>query len=274
MGLYHFGIIQGIIMNEQLNHAYDLIKQGQVQEAIDIIEPIIRNDRDNEDAWWLLANATEDVDAKRNALNNVLRITENDSRKDKAETLLRQLDDPFDFDISTTNKVGMSEYVAVDEVPKKSSGRFNCATISLIIVGIIGACGLFGCFAIYSASGNLMESASYPQNFDDMGILTGDDEVVGELSVEESRDVYHYDGLEGDMITISVSSNGTMTPFITLFDNQSQQLLAFSQPNSLEPTSISFTLPESSEYIIVINGIEFFGEEFGFGEYTLEFEVR
>ena len=49
-------------MNEQLNHADDLIKQGQIQEAIDIIEPIIRNDRDNEDAWWLLANATEDID--------------------------------------------------------------------------------------------------------------------------------------------------------------------------------------------------------------------
>lgn len=260
-------------MNEQLNHAYDLIKQGQTQEAIEIIEPIIRNDRDNEDAWWLLANATQDIDAKRNALNNVLRTTENDSRKDKAETLLRQLDDPFDFDIPTTNTVGMSEYVAVDDVPKKSSGRFNCATISLIIVGLIGACGLFGCFAIYSASGGIIQTMTYPQSYDDMGVVSESAEFEGNLSAEASRDGYFYGGRAGDVINLTVDYDGVASPLIVIFDGD-QLPVAFSQPATTGQASISFSVPETDDYLITVNGFDFFGQEFGFGDYTLEFEVR
>lgn len=62
---------------EQLDRAYTLIKDGQLQEAISIIEAVIRADRENENAWWLLANATNDPAAKQNALNNVIRLTEN-----------------------------------------------------------------------------------------------------------------------------------------------------------------------------------------------------
>jgi len=73
----------------QLRRAYELIKEGREQEAIGIIEPLIRFDPDNEDAWWLLANATEDADSKRNALNNVLRLSGNPTRVEKAQQMLR-----------------------------------------------------------------------------------------------------------------------------------------------------------------------------------------
>lgn len=262
-------------MNEQLNHAYDLIKQGETQEAIEIIEPIIRADRDNEDAWWLLANATSDSNAKRNALNTVLRLSTNESRKEKAQTLLHQLDDPFDFDIEPESKpVGMSEYVPLDETPKKESkGRFSCATISLIIVGIIGVCGLFGCFGIYSAAGGIIQALSYPQSYDDMGVLEDNTQIIGELSAEELRDGYQFDGREGDRIVISVDYEGIASPLIVIFD-EDQLPVAFSQPETTGVANISFTVPETSDYLITVNGFEFFGQEFGFGEYSLEFEIQ
>lgn len=260
-------------MNEQLNRAYDLIKEGQAQAAIEIIEAVIRSDRDNEDAWWLLANATSDTNAKRNALNSVLRLTSNDSRKEKANTLLQQLDDPFDFDIpATSDSVGMSEYVALDETPKKeSSGRFSCATISLIVIGIIGACGLFGCFGIYTAAGGIIQSLSYPQSYDDMGVLDADTQIVGDLSAETPRDGYRYEGRAGDTINILVDYDGIASPLIVIFDAD-QVPVAFSQPDTSGTASISFAVPDSSFYLITVNGFEFFGQEFGFGEYTLDFE--
>ncbi len=262
-------------MNEQLNRAYDLIKQGDTQEAIEIIEPIIRADRDNEDAWWLLANASSDASAKRNALNTVLRLTSNESRKEKARTMLHQLDDPFDFDIEITpEQVSMGEYVALDETPKKeSNGRFSCATISLIIVGIIGVCGLFGCFAIYSAAGGIIQALSYPQSYDDMGVLEDDTQITGELSAEASRDGYQYNGREGDNLAISVDYDGMASPLIVIFD-EDQLPVAFSQPETTGTANISFTVPDTSNYLITVNGFEFFGQEFGFGEYNLEFETR
>lgn len=263
-------------MNEQLNHAYDLIKQGKIQEAIDIIEPIIRSDRNNEDAWWLLANATEDIDAKRNALNNVLQITENESRKNKAETLLRQLDDPFDFDIPATNTVGMSEYVAIDDVPKKSSGRFNCATISLIIVGLIGACGLFGCFAIYNFVGDEMfDILSIPEIYDNLGTLENNETYTDDISSSQPIDGYFYSGELGEELQITLTTNAEVAPFITIYDINNSALIAISQTRSFDGNaSLSYQLAEDGDFLIAIRGLELLGSEVGFGDYELEFEVR
>lgn len=59
----------------QLQQAYELIRAGQREQAGAILVTILKQDRNNADAWWLLANASNDPDKTRQALENVLRIS-------------------------------------------------------------------------------------------------------------------------------------------------------------------------------------------------------
>ena len=74
---------------DQLQVAYQHLKSGEKAQAVTLLKPIVRADRDNADAWWLLANALEDPDKQRKALHHAL-----DLRPDhaKAEQMLADLD--------------------------------------------------------------------------------------------------------------------------------------------------------------------------------------
>ena len=267
-------------MSEQLDSAYDLIKQGQQQEAIDLLEPLIRADRNNEDAWWLLANATEDPSAKRNALNNVLRLTVNDNRKTKAQTLLRRLsDDPFDFDIETASSSpatssGMRDYKAIDEAKRGKSG-LSCGMVALIIVGIVGVCAIVGGIGIYSAASEIFGFFSMPGTYDDMGVIENGFTDTNEVILDAPPPAYIYSGVSGDTITVAVESGAETAPFITIYSVDSGVLVAVSQTQAFSTAaSLSLSLPSSGEYLIAIRGATVLGTQLGYGEYTMEFEAR
>lgn len=65
---------------DQLREAYRLIKAGSKQEATQILIPIVRTDKTNADAWWLLANALSDPEKQRKALEEVLKLRPDDER--------------------------------------------------------------------------------------------------------------------------------------------------------------------------------------------------
>src|SRR5215207_3197274 len=66
--------------SEPLQVAYRLIREGNKQEAVRILTPIVRADPQNADAWWLLANAVDNPEQKRRALERVLRLRPEDER--------------------------------------------------------------------------------------------------------------------------------------------------------------------------------------------------
>lgn len=74
--------------HEQLQRAYRLIKDGNKQEALRILVPLVRAEKNNADAWWLLANAVADETQARRALEQVLRLRPND---EKARRMLDRL---------------------------------------------------------------------------------------------------------------------------------------------------------------------------------------
>lgn len=57
-----------------LASAYELIEADQLDEARSLLKPILADNPDNADAWWLYAHAVDDPEAARTALNNVLRL--------------------------------------------------------------------------------------------------------------------------------------------------------------------------------------------------------
>lgn len=71
-----------------LQRAYELIETDSLSDARTILEQIVASDRNNADAWWMLAHAVDNPDEARNALNNVLRI---DSAYPGAQTLFNTL---------------------------------------------------------------------------------------------------------------------------------------------------------------------------------------
>lgn len=60
-----------------LSRAYELVEAGKPDEARTVLEPILINDRDNADAWWIYAHSVNDPTEARHAIGNVLRINPN-----------------------------------------------------------------------------------------------------------------------------------------------------------------------------------------------------
>jgi tetratricopeptide (TPR) repeat protein len=99
----------------QLEQAYRLIQQDDLDRAIAILKPIVAAEPDNADAWWLMAHAVSEPQDAREPLENVLRL-----RPDHAEArqLLNELEqeasldtfgeapEPFPQDTSLDNLFG------------------------------------------------------------------------------------------------------------------------------------------------------------------------
>lgn len=76
-------------VKQQLREAYNLIKAKQRQQAIEVLLPVLQDDEDNADAWWLLANCLTDPNDAREALDNVLRLQ---PEHEKAQKMLSAID--------------------------------------------------------------------------------------------------------------------------------------------------------------------------------------
>src|SRR5215216_7194619 len=86
---------------QDLQQAYSLIKAGNKQEAARLLVNILKTERDNAEAWWLLANASPDTVKARQALQQVLRI-----RPDHAAA--RSMLDKLDVDASNAPSASSS----------------------------------------------------------------------------------------------------------------------------------------------------------------------
>lgn len=263
-------------MSEQLDRAYELIKQGNTQSAITMIEPLIRAEPNNEDAWWLLANATEESEAKRNSLNNVIRLTSNQSRQQKAEMMLKQLDaDHYDFEVSQSDRFHMSAYDDNAKASIEKRSGFGCGKIALVIVALVGVCAIVSCFGIYFVAGNLFDVFNYPDNYDDMGIVQTEQTFTGTLSETEPTDGFRISADEGDSLVIELESTADTAPFVLLYDRETRLLVGFGQPQALSGTLFTtIAVPESGDYLIIIRGFEILGENIGYGDYSITIDIQ
>jgi hypothetical protein len=78
--------------NPALTRAYELIEADRLDEAQTILKPILDNDPNNADAWWLYAHAVTDADSARTALNNLKRL---EPDYPGAADLLQTLDEKY-----------------------------------------------------------------------------------------------------------------------------------------------------------------------------------
>src|SRR5260370_13669220 len=76
----------------QLEQAYRLIQQDNLDQAIAILKPITTAQPNNADAWWLMANAVTEPEQAHNALQHVLQVNPGHS---EARDLLNKLEAEF-----------------------------------------------------------------------------------------------------------------------------------------------------------------------------------
>ncbi len=77
---------------KQLEQIFELIQQEELEEANNLLQPILEAEPNNADAWWLMANTVDDPRRARRALVNVLK---NDPQHSKARELLDVLNERY-----------------------------------------------------------------------------------------------------------------------------------------------------------------------------------
>jgi tetratricopeptide (TPR) repeat protein len=146
------------VSEQQLERAYQLIKEGREQDAFDILEPLLADNPDNADAWWLLANATDDLSSKERALEEVLRIGTNAEREAKAREMLNavreiqnEMSDPIPESDTLPRQTNSQsaprrKIRGVDDKRGKASSSENsgCGAARLVLV-LVGGLTLVAC---------------------------------------------------------------------------------------------------------------------------------
>lgn len=61
-------------LDQMLSQAFDLIEADKLEDARQLLTPLLDTHSDDPDLWWLYAHAVTDADSARHALQQVLRI--------------------------------------------------------------------------------------------------------------------------------------------------------------------------------------------------------
>ncbi len=93
-----------------LEQAFALIEDDNLAEAEAIIKPVLADEPDNVDAWWLYAHAVDDPETARMALNMVQKL---DPEYPGAEELLASLDSEYPLAEAAISE--SDEFVPVQE---------------------------------------------------------------------------------------------------------------------------------------------------------------
>ncbi len=145
--------------NQQLRQAFALMKQGNRRESIAIVQNVLKQDRGNATAWWLLANLLEDHERKEKALERVLALDPNHKgARAMMEKLKPPVVSPFvsdgelpsDVDLSTPegriapDKLVKSKYRDKEEkeIEVPLSIKIAFGLLTLFVVGLIVVFGV------------------------------------------------------------------------------------------------------------------------------------
>ena len=103
--------------------------------------------------------------------------------------------------------------------------------------------------------------------------LTYGAQITGEITRTQTRNVYYFDGLRGEVVAIGVTATkGTLDPIVTLIDANGRVIAQRDDGNGSRNVSISaLTIPQSLRYYVIVGR---FGMSLGSttGSYNLSIE--
>jgi hypothetical protein len=274
----------------ELQKAYQLIKNGEKEEAVSVLRPMLTVDPNNADGWWLLANAVSDPAEQRSALEKVVML-----RPDHAQARAKLADlkgaSEFRFDDSSSAegfgdtpekaKRGQPQPVYIQPAKKGT----NPLLVILAVIGVIALLICGACFVVATQGVNMfgqmigtvvnstLMPGSFPNNLSTISSLHSNsrinigDTVTGQLDSMASAEGYTFNGDTGQNVTITVSTRDKdFLPEVGLYDPSGKLVDSnsiFSSTNN-QAATVTARLPSSGTYTIVVRG--FFSQ----GKFTLE----
>ena len=280
----------------QLQQAYQLIKSGQLAQALEILQPIVLADRNNADAWWLIANASTDPVKQREALETVVRLRPDHQQAQQKLAELKGAE-TFSFD-----EPGQYSSPILDDKPKRgtvavgqpvivqSKSGTNPLLIILAVIGVVALLVCGGCFFVTSQGVALFGQAistisnsvtGMPEMFGTLSAITASDklsnvsnlESKGSIGVGDSHDDtlansfsnhgYTFSGETGQSITVRVEGSGDLDPEVAVYD-PGGSLVAYNDDFAAgRDSQVSLSLTSTGMYTIVVSGFA------SSGSYTL-----
>ncbi len=89
--------------NEALSEAYELIEANRIDEARQLLEPMLESEADNPDVWWVYAHAVDNPTDARRALRQ---IKELDPQYPQVDEMLAEIDELQPTAPSPTGEIG------------------------------------------------------------------------------------------------------------------------------------------------------------------------
>ena len=263
----------------QLQQVYQLIKNGDKEEAVSVLRRLLTVDPNNADAWWLMANAVSDPAEQRSAVEKVLLLRPDHAQaREKLQQLKAASEFRFDDSSSAVGFMDAPEKPKRDQpiLMQPAKKGTNPVLIILAIIGVVallicGVCfvittqgmNMFGQVMATVVSGITSMPGSFPQDLSGISNVQSNpkinigDTVTGQLNSIGSVEGYTFSGETGQNITITVSTQdkdflpevGLYDPSGTLVDSNS----VFSAGNNQDAT-VTARLPTSGTYTIVVRG--------------------
>jgi antitoxin component of MazEF toxin-antitoxin module len=205
--------LEKIMSKLQLDKASSLIIQGEKSQAVDIVKEVLKQDRNNIDAWWLMANALdEDEDRKIISLERVLAL---DPSHQKAQKMIGELRPDRRPSIAEVMESSFPEQQPLFMPKSKNDFEPASSKTQYLIYGLSGVAVLailFLGFAVLSRFGILDGELSV--------FTVGDSQTVN-IPANDFTDLEFYaDGI----VTITVERQGSFDPTVQVLNSQGQEL--------------------------------------------------
>lgn len=274
---------------DELQRAYELIKAGEKDQADSILQNIVVEDPENVQAWWLLANASDNEARQRSALRQVLRL---DPTHAQARAMQQRLEDPLgdsfdDLYQESSPAAAPGQRVVVT----KPAGGQNRSCLIIFLVIIVAACGLCTLSVtliggslgsvimeaiddpeVRAALAAITEYGSYvtlPGNLDNRGPIEPGQTVTASISGGSQDQAWTFSGDNGERFTIDVTSpEGSVDPVLFVYaPDGTLRGLDANVGSGSRTVRMSITLSPGGQYTIVVSS---FGDSGGEYEMTLE----
>jgi len=247
----------------QLRQAYTLIKAGQKSDAMELIRPILAQQPDYVDAWWLAAFAAPGPRESAFACQKVLTLKPDHW---PAQQMLSEQQRRLTLgSITKTEAPDPAQPIALKKVRRPRKG-LRVSTV-IIVVGILVAVtgGFFLAVNITGYNFGLPIGPFFNQQRDigvpELGSLPEGNRIPGTMIagtlVVGSTHLYHFFGhAQATLLAIVSFTSPGMKPgdSVVLLDSGNRVIAAgFNAPGGI--TSLSVTLPADGSYTIRLTGV-------------------
>lgn len=121
---------------QQLRQAFALMKQGKKREAGQLVQAVLKQDRTNVNAWWLMANLVDDNERKIKSLERLLALQPNHTKAQQMLDSLRPAAPAFAPDAldefeSAPASTPAFPAGALNDAPASAEGNYDDLNLSM-----------------------------------------------------------------------------------------------------------------------------------------------